>query len=236
MAMNMIRFENGVFNLDTMNFQESQLSVSDNTKSTGYAYKEFQKDDQVIKEIEHFFEQIQPNETSRRELLNYITSCLTGAKYDYDLTIITGSGNNGKSALLNLIKLSFGSYQQPVPVKFLSNMNYTNVMSSPINLEGTRFVHSSEPCKDELINIETIKKLTDYYKCNMTIYSNDDEWIKSVSDNYNMKTFTLPTKFKNNPDPTKSDEFKSDPTLFDKMYKWKEGFMWYLLNVMKQTN
>ena len=55
-------------------------------------------------------------------------------KYDYDLTIITGSGNNGKSALLNLIKLSFGYYQQPVPVKLLSNMNYTNVISSPINL------------------------------------------------------------------------------------------------------
>ena len=232
--MNTIRFDNGVLNFDTMKFQECQLSVSDyTTKTTGYAYKEFQKDDQVIKEIEQFFEQIQPNETSRRELLNYIATCLTGAKYEYDLTIITGSGGNGKTALLNLIKLSFGYYVRPVPVKLLTNMDKIIV---PMHLDGVRLLESSDPSQDEFMNGETIKLITDYYKCNMIICSICDYWISALPSNFRVKTFIFPTKFKNNPDPTKSDELKCDSKIYNKIHTWKEGFVWYLLNVVKQTN
>ena len=74
----LICFDNGVFDLTTMQFREGNPEDFI-TFSTGYNFKEFSKSDTKIKEIEDYFSKVQTDPEVRQYLLRLIASYIDGS-------------------------------------------------------------------------------------------------------------------------------------------------------------
>lgn len=247
----LIGFENGVFDLRNMEFRDG-IPEDYITMTTGYKYIEFKRDDKIIRDIEKFFEKLQPEEDSRVYLLKFIALCLDGEISLQQFMFWPGSGGNGKSKTLDLIKFTFGEYQKPLPVKILTGPTPDPQAPTPAlaDKRGVRFVHSSEPGKGETLNISTMKLFTGgdelaarnlfektfYFKpqFKMAFILNDLVEIPSLDGGTwrRIVLITYPSKFKDNPNPNKLYEFEKDRKLDEKIKTWKEAFMWYLLRVI----
>ena len=92
----LIGFTNGVYDLKNRVFRKGEPDDLIR-KNVGYDYKEFKRDDVVIKEIEAFMESIQPEEDMRTYLGAYVASFLEGSNKDQKFMIWTGCGQNGKN-------------------------------------------------------------------------------------------------------------------------------------------
>jgi len=249
----LIGFENGVFDLRNMEFRDG-IPEDYITMSTGYKYLTFNKDDKIIRDMEKFFEKLQPEKECREYLLTFIAMCLDGDISLQEFNFWPGSGGNGKSKTLDLIKFTFGEYQKPLPVKVLTGPTPDPQSASPAlaDKRGVRFVHSSEPGKGEILNISTMKLFTGgdeiatrnlyertfYFKpqFKMVFVLNDLVEIPSLDGGTwrRIVLMTYPSKFKKNPNPNKQYEFEAEPNakMDAKIKSWKEAFMWYLLNIV----
>jgi len=247
----LIGFENGVFDLRNMEFRDG-IPEDYITMTTGYKFNEYNEDDKVIRDIKNFFGKLQPEKESRDYLLTFIALCLDGDISLQEFDFWPGSGGNGKSKTLDLIKFSFGEYQKPLPVKVLTGPTPDPQSPSPAlaDKRGVRFVHSSEPGKGEVLNISTMKLFTGgdeiaarnlfektfYFKpqFKMVFVLNDLVDIPSLDGGTwrRIVLLTFPSKFKDNPNPNKQYEFEKDRKLDEKIKTWKEPFMWYLLRVV----
>jgi phage/plasmid-associated DNA primase len=103
---NLIGFVNGVYDLDKIEFREGKQDDLI-TMSTGYKYNDKYSD--KYQELLKFLEDIQPNEKEREYMLTYLSIGLVGNLLEL-FTILTGSGRNGKSKLIELLKMTFGDY------------------------------------------------------------------------------------------------------------------------------
>lgn len=91
----LVGFTNGVYDLRNKLFRKG--SPEDFIgKTVGYAYKEFSRDDLIIKDIEKFIESIQPEKDMRDYLMAYCASFLEGSNKDQKFMIWTGCGMNGE--------------------------------------------------------------------------------------------------------------------------------------------
>jgi P4 family phage/plasmid primase-like protien len=247
----LVGFENGVYDLRNMEFRDG-IPEDYITMTTGYKYIPYKRDDKIIRDIEKFFEKLQPEENVREYLLRFIAVCLDGSISLEQFVFWPGSGGNGKSKTLQLIKESFGEYQKPLPVKVLTGPTPDPQSPSPAlaDKRGVRFVHSSEPGKGEVLNISTMKLFTGgdeiaarnlfektfYFRpqFKMVFVLNDLVDIPSLDGGTwrRIVNLTFPSKFKSNPNPNKPYEFEKDNKLDEKIKTWKEPFMWYLLEVI----
>jgi len=249
----LIGFENGVFDLRNMEFRDG-IPEDYITLTTGYKYQKFNKEDKIIRDMEKFFEKVQPEKECRDYLLTFIALCLDGELSLQEFNFWPGSGGNGKSKTLDLIKFAFGEYQKPLPVKVLTGPTPDPQSASPAlaDKRGVRFVHSSEPGKGEVLNISTMKLFTGgdeiatrnlyektfYFKpqFKMVFVLNDLVDIPSLDGGTwrRIVLMTYPSKFKKNPNPNKQFEFEAEPVekMDAKIKSWKEAFMWYLLNIV----
>jgi hypothetical protein len=85
----LIGFTNGVYDLRNKLFRKG--SPEDLIgKTVGYAYKEFLREDAIIKDIEKFIESIQPEKDMRDYLMAYCASILEGSNKDQKFMIWTG--------------------------------------------------------------------------------------------------------------------------------------------------
>lgn len=91
----LVGFANGVYDLKNKVFRKGEPDDLIR-KNVGYDYKQFKRDDPVIKQIEDFMESIQPDEDMRNYLGAYVASFLEGSNKDQKFMIWTGSGQNGK--------------------------------------------------------------------------------------------------------------------------------------------
>jgi P4 family phage/plasmid primase-like protien len=247
----LIGFENGVYDLRNMQFRDG-IPEDYITMTTGYNYIKYKKEDKIIRDIEKFFEKLQPEEEVREYLLRFLAVCLDGTISLEQFFFWPGSGGNGKSKTLQLIKETFGEYQKPLAVKVLTGPTPDPQAPSPAlaDKRGVRFVHSSEPGKGEVLNISTMKLFTGgdeiaarhlfqtvfYFRpqFKMVFVLNDLVDIPSLDGGTWRRIVNLifPSKFKSNPNPNKPYEFEKDYKLDEKIKTWKEPFMWYLLEVI----
>jgi hypothetical protein len=85
----LVGFTNGVYDLRNRIFRNG--SPDDLIgKTVGYAYKEFSREDNIIKDIEKFIESIQPEKDMRDYLMAYCASFLEGSNKDQKFMIWTG--------------------------------------------------------------------------------------------------------------------------------------------------
>jgi len=187
--LDLIGFDNGVFDLEKMEFRKGQpddyvnvttnysLPVYDLTKPISFdlLYRKINNDPNYkksIEELDEFIKQVLPNrgdknagfndERTREYVLRFLSSCLSGNVREEKFYFWTGSGGNGKSKLIELLDLTLGDYSKTLDVAYLTTKRGSSSSASPEveTLKYARFVSCSEPEEDDKIYVGKLKQIT----------------------------------------------------------------------------
>ena len=105
--LDLIGFTNGVYDLENGVFRDGRpsdyISISTNLEYSSYNYNSPE-----IMEIQNILSQILPIKPVREYFLHILSSCLSGKQWFEKFFVLTGSGSNGKSKLIDLIQNSLG--------------------------------------------------------------------------------------------------------------------------------
>ena len=205
----------------------------------------------VNKEVYSFLEQVLPNARVRDYVLKKMSECLNGdIPNTHFLMFIGDSGANGKSQLLNLMKLTMGDFGEKVEVTLLTRKrnNANEANSEKIKLMYKRFAFLSEPEDGEKINIGLLKELTGseeivarglyqeavsfVMEAKLFLACNELPDIKGEDTALwrRIRVIDFPSRFVD--DPTESNDYKIDRTLPSRMREdttWRQTFMRILL-------
>ena len=250
---NLIGFNNGVYDLETYEFRDGHpddyISFT-----TGIDYVEYKDSDPINAEIIQFIDQILPKEEMKIYLLKLFASFLSGNIKDEKFHIFTGTGANGKSKIIELFQNAFGDYCGQFNVTLLTQKrvksNETN--SELAQAKGKRFMVLQEPCEDEKLNTGFMKELTGgdkiiarglykdpmEFKPQFSIVLTCNHLPNVPSDDggtwRRLRVVQYSSKFIENPNPQKKNEFKIDTELSLKFDGWKENFMAILIHYYKK--
>jgi len=152
----LIAFNNGVMDLADFTFRagkpEDYISFS-----TEIDYEEDKKyyEYQDWPKIDKFICQVIPDPEVRTYFMNHLATCLVGGNQTQKFHILTGSGSNGKSMLMNLTSKALGDYAAVVPIALFTQKRAGSGAAAPevIRLKGRRFVTMQEP--DEKVALNT---------------------------------------------------------------------------------
>ena len=121
----------------------------------------------IYKDITKFFKEILPDTEKdgsgiRDYCLKFIATRLSGNVLEQRFSIWTGSGGNGKSILLDLIRETFGEYCTNLPVTLLTQKRKASNAASPekARTRGKRFCYMQEPEEKEKINAGEMKEIS----------------------------------------------------------------------------
>lgn len=248
----LVPFTNGVYDLLENKFRKTKKEDYINL-TVSYDY-----DTNVNnQEVHTFLEQVLPNKGVRDFVLKKMSECLNGdIPNTYFLMFIGDSGANGKSQLLNLMKLAMGDFGEKVEVTLLTRKrnNANEANSEKIKLMNKRFAFLSEPEDGEKINIGLLKELTGseeivargLYQESMSfvmeaklfLACNELPEIKGEDTALwrRIRVIDFPSRFVD--EPKESNEFKIDRTLPSRMREditWKQTFVNILLTYYNQT-
>jgi P4 family phage/plasmid primase-like protien len=248
----LIGFENGVYDLEALEFREGRpddfISFT-----TGVNYTPFDPDSPHVHQVNEFLSKVLPNTAVRDYVMRILAGALNGHIREERFHVWTGSGSNGKSKTIELFEKSFGDYCCKFPVTLLTQKRAaSNAATSEIaRAKGKRFAVLQEPSEDEKLNIGLMKELTGGDKI-MTrkLYSEPQEWkpqwtlallcnhLPNVpSDDggtwRRIRVVEFNSRFVENPNPEKPNEFAMDQELSKKFDNWREPFISMLLDVYK---
>ncbi|KAJ3082128.1 hypothetical protein HK102_001893 [Quaeritorhiza haematococci] len=156
----LLAFNNGVYDLERGLFREGR--PEDNiSKSVGYDYKEC-PDHRA--EVKDFFAKLFPDQELREYVFQYLASCLSGYTRDQMIIFGHGSGRNGKSKLLALMKETLGPDYASTTDKGVvigQHRPDTNAVTHALNmLKGKRFAYISETVEGSKINESAFKTMS----------------------------------------------------------------------------
>jgi P4 family phage/plasmid primase-like protien len=158
----LIAFNNGVLDLTTYEFRdgkpEDYISFS-----TGIDYDP----DRAYYEhpewsaIDSFTKQVLPDPEVRSYFLRHLSTCLIGGNKAQKFHILTGSGSNGKSMIMNLVSKALGDYAAVVPISLFTQKRNKSAAAAPevIRLKGRRFVTMQEPDEKIALNTGLMKEI-----------------------------------------------------------------------------
>jgi len=118
--------------------------------------------DRVHRDISQFFREILPDNDIRKYCLRFIASRMCGDVLEQRFSIWTGSGGNGKSILIDIIRNVFGEYCVNLPVTLLTQKRKASNAACPekARTRGTRICYMQEPDSGERINAGEMKELS----------------------------------------------------------------------------
>ena len=242
----LVPFSNGVFDLLENKFRK--------TKKDDYVNLTVNFDHSTTEnpEVITFLEQVLPNRGVRDYVLKKMSECLNGdIPNTYFLMFIGDTGANGKSQLLNLMKLAMGDFGEKVEVTLLTRKrnNANEANTEKIKLMHKRFAFLSEPEDGEKINIGLLKELTGseeivarglyqeamsfVMEAKLFLACNELPEIKGEDTALwrRIRVIDFPSRFVD--DPKESGEYKIDRTLPSRMREdvtWRQTFMKILLD------
>ena len=251
--INLLGFENGVFDLAANEFREGRPDdyVS---FSTGINYVPYVEDHPIIRDVVRFWESVQPDRDIREYVLMTLASCLSGNIREERFHIWTGSGSNGKSLSVSLFEKALGQYCCKFPVTLLTQKRAASNTATPeiARAKGRRFAVLQEPSEDERLNVGQLKELSGgdtvqtrelfkapcewrpqfklFLLCNQLPHVPSDDggtWRR-------IRVVEFGSKFVENPNPERSNEFPVDLELSGKIDGWKEQFMSLLLQYYRR--
>jgi len=159
---NLIGFNNGVFDTMTMEFRQGQpedyvsfstkLDYDDNKPYTAF---------ECWAEIDKFMREVLPDQTVRNYFVHHLSTCLSGGNEAQKFHILTGSGSNGKSMLMNLMSTAMGDYTCKAPISLLTQGRNKSAAAAPelVRMKGRRFVTMQEPDEEVPLNTGLMKEL-----------------------------------------------------------------------------
>jgi P4 family phage/plasmid primase-like protien len=239
---NLIGFENGILDLDTMKFRDGYPEdfLTFTTKINYFPYK---AEDEKIKQVEKFFCDILPDDHTRTYVLKFLGTCLQGHVPDEKFYIWTGGGGNGKSLTIKLLLDSLGDYGTIIPVSLLTRKRAASNVASPelAKLKGKRFCVFQEPENDDVIQVGLMKELTgndkiqaralygapvEFYPQFKTLLAcNKLPEIPSTDGGTWRRIRVVPFEIQFVDNPVEVHERKKDPDLRRDMETWHQAFM-----------
>jgi len=159
---NLIAFSNGVFDTLTFEFRdgkpEDYISFCTNL--------EFHPDRPhdsypCWQELNKFICDVLPDEDVREYFLAYLATSLSGCNEAQKFHILTGTGSNGKSMLMNLMSTAMGDYACKAPISLLTQARNKSAAAAPelVRMKGRRFVTMQEPDEQVPLNTGLMKEL-----------------------------------------------------------------------------
>jgi P4 family phage/plasmid primase-like protien len=244
----LVPFENGAYDLLDRKFRASKREDFINY-TVKYDYDESTNKPEVHK----FINSVLPVESVRDYVLKKMSECLNGDIPNTNFLMFIGDGANGKSQLLNLMKLAMGEFGEKVEVTLLTRKrnNANEANTEKIKLMNKRFAFLSEPEDGEKINIGLLKELTGseeivarglyqesvsfvmeaklYLACNELpeIKGEDTALWRRI------RVIDFPSRFVDEPNKENENEYKIDKTLPSRMREdisWRQTFVNILLD------
>jgi P4 family phage/plasmid primase-like protien len=251
----LVGFNNGVYDLDAMEFRDGRpedfLSVSTNIN-----YVPLEKhSEHAVDDVQAFFKQVIMNDSVREYVIRLLASFLHGEIREEWFHVWTGSGSNGKSKLIELYQRAFGDYCCTLPISLLTQKRGASSSATPelARARNKRFACLQEPGENERLNTGLMKEMTGGDKLYArALYQQGGEFkpqFKMVltcnhlpmvpSDDggtwRRIRVVRFESKFCENPDPTKPNEFPIDKKLSSKFKDWAEIFMSILVEYYKKS-
>jgi P4 family phage/plasmid primase-like protien len=243
----LLPFSNGVYDLLENKFRDTKKEDYINL-TVNYNYNS----DINNREVYTFLDQVLPNKDVRDYVLKKMSECLNGdIPNTHFLMFIGDTGANGKSQLLNLMKLAMGEFGEKVEVTLLTRKrnNANEANSEKIKLMHKRFAFLSEPEDGEKINIGLLKELTGseeivarglyqeavsfVLEAKLFLACNELPEIKGEDTALwrRIRVIDFPSRFIDN--PKEQGEYKIDRTLPSRMREdvsWRQTFIKILLD------
>jgi P4 family phage/plasmid primase-like protien len=113
-------------------------------------------------EIDDFFSKVFPNEDLRAYMWRLLASCLEGANKEQCYYIWTGVGGNGKSKLVELMRMTLGDYVTSLQATALTRKRPDAGSANPeiIAIRNKRFIYLQEPDEREPLNTSRMKQFS----------------------------------------------------------------------------
>lgn len=250
----LIAFNNGVYDTLTQTFREGRsedcISFCTNIDfAVDTQYHQFP----CWSELEKFLKSILPNKNVRVYFLKHLATCLSGV-FNQSFHILTGSGSNGKSMLMNLTSTAFGDYCYKANIAMFTQKRGRAGAASPemVRMKGRRFVMMSEPDEDTPLSTGFMKEITssekvsarDLFqgskqmvefdvqaKCHLAC--NEKPKVNTIDGGTwrRLRVIDFPNKFVH--EPRLPNELPMDETIMQKVLssEWAECFMAYLVHL-----
>lgn len=249
---NLLHFENGVYDLEKDEFREGYpedyISLSTNLRYRDVDDQD-EEDQRIQEQIYTFMSQVLPDDDVREYALTLMGSFLSGKNKEQKFYIWTGSGSNGKSMTIDLFQDCLGDYSGTISVSIFTKGRLDANAPSPAvaKLKGKRFVSLQEPEGDDKLHMGIIKQwvggdvvqgrelnkapIEFVMKAKFVLVCNDLPTIDSLDGGTwrRIRLLEYGSKFVDNPNPKKKNEFKIDRTLKERMEEWHEMFIWLLI-------
>jgi P4 family phage/plasmid primase-like protien len=218
-------------------------------------YVAYDKTKPVFKEIFDFFDKIFPNRELRDYFLRLMASCLEGMNREQCYYTWEGVGGNGKSKIVELMRLTFGDYQTSLQATTLTRKRPESGAANPdiIAIKNRRFIYLQEPDDKEPLNTSRMKQFSGEDMVEARGLYKDQEKFK-VSGKLNMMCNSKPiirsmdrgtwrrirvipfiSKFVAEDDPEyiskKPNVFLRDNDLDKKLIEWREPFLSLLVHI-----
>jgi len=247
---------NGIFDMKTLEFrdgkQEDYMSFSTGLDVEDLHYAAYP----AWQDVSRFIEEVLPNRTVRDYTVRHLAFCLSGVG-NQRFHILTGSGSNGKSMLMNLVETALGDYACKVPISMITQGRNKSSSASPevVRLKGRRFVTMQEPDESVPLNTGLMKEITssekilcrDLYagsksmiefelQCKFHLACNEKPKVNSTDGGTwrRLVVVNFMSKFVANPGP---GQFRLDLSIEQKVKTeaWGKAFLAYLIHVYKDS-
>ena len=125
-------------------------------------YEPYRADDPLQAEIADFCAKLFPDQELRRYTLRLLASCLEGMNREQCFYVATGVGGNGKSKLVELMRMTFGDYQTAMQSTVLTRKRPEAGAANPeiMAAKCRRFIYLQEPDDKEPINTSRMKQFS----------------------------------------------------------------------------
>jgi P4 family phage/plasmid primase-like protien len=251
----LLGFENGVYDLKLHIFREG-MPDDYISLSTNKIYIPYNPLCPEVEEINDFFAKLFTNENLRNYVLDILACAIDGSIVQERFYIFTGQGSNGKSRLLDLIQKSIGDYYSILPIALLTQKRAASnsAQGEVERTKGRRYAVLQEPSENDKINIGYMKELSGNdriltrglykepyeFKPQFKMILACNELPEVPSDDggtwRRIRVIEFSSKFCENPNPEKPNEFPMDLQLSEKLERYADIFLSMLIERHKKIN
>ena len=248
----LLGFANGVFDLKKWEFRdgrpEDYISLS-----TGNNYIPYDEECDYVEELKEYMSKVFPDYEKREYMWFYLCSCLQGHNAEEKFHILTGSGANYKSKLIELFTNAIGEYAHKFPITLLTCKRAASNAATPelAMAKGKRFCYCEEPDEDTRINVGLMKEMTGndvifaralyaepiqfrpQFKLNLLCNQLPKVPPHDKGTWRRLRKIDFLSEFIEGV-PSMPHQFEADPYLSEKLIYWKETFMAMLLQYYKR--
>ena len=253
----LIAFNNGVLDMTKETFTFRDGKPEDYISfSTGIDYDQNRNyyDYPAWPAVEQFISKVLPDTEVREYFMKHLASNLSGGNTAQKFHIMTGSGSNGKSMIMNLMGKALGDYSCTVPISLFTQKRKGSGAAAPevARLKGRRFVTMQEPDESIALNTGLMKEITsgekmyarDLFKsgsefeiqAKFHLACNDKPKINTTDGGTWRRLVVINFVSKFVPNPKEANEYPLDESIQFSVNstEWATPFLSYMVHVLKE--